>query len=132
MGFPTKLNQLCTPAYIYFIISMIGLVVSGLQNIGNNYTYSLGIFSCPVPSCLALFIIKIIYVLFWTWILNLICGNGHKEIAWFLLLFPIILLFLLIGIGMIYQQNKHSHNKHSHNKHSHNKHSHKHKHDTTR
>ena len=104
MGFPTKLSQLCTPAYIYFIISIIGIAFAAIQNMGNNNKYTLGMFSCKVPSCLAIFIIKIVYVLFWTWVLNLICNNGHAGIAWFLLFLPFIMLFLLLGMAMIYQK----------------------------
>jgi H+/Cl- antiporter ClcA len=104
MGFPTKLNQLCTPAYIYFIISVIGIVFAAIQNMGNRNKYTLGMFSCNVPSCLAVFIVKIVYVLFWTWVLNLICRNGHTGIAWFLLLLPFIMLFLLLGTAMVYQK----------------------------
>jgi H+/Cl- antiporter ClcA len=105
MAFPTKLSQLCTPAYVYFIISFLAIVISAIQNMGNNKIYTLGTFSCNVPSCLAVFIVKIVYILFWTWILNLICKDGHKGIAWLLVLFPFILLFVIIALAMMYQKN---------------------------
>jgi len=105
MAFPTKLSQICTPAYVYFIISVLAIVISAIQNMGNNKRYTLGTFSCNVPSCLAVFIVKIIYILFWTWILNLICKDGHKGIAWFLVLLPFILLFVILGLAMMYQKN---------------------------
>jgi len=105
MAFPTKLSQLCTPAYVYFIISILAIVIAAIQNMGNNKKYTLGIFSCNVPSCLAVFIVKILYILFWTWILNLICKDGHKGIAWFLVLLPFILLFVILGLAMMYQKN---------------------------
>jgi uncharacterized membrane protein YdjX (TVP38/TMEM64 family) len=72
---------------------------------GNNKIYTLGTFSCNVPSCLAVFIVKIVYILFWTYILNLICKDGHKGIAWLLVLFPFILLFVIIALAMMYQKN---------------------------
>jgi H+/Cl- antiporter ClcA len=105
MAFPTKLSQLCTPAYVYFIISFLAIVISAIQNMGNNKIYTLGTFSCNVPSCLAVFIVKIVYILFWTYILNLICKDGHKGIAWLLVLFPFILLFVIIALAMMYQKN---------------------------
>ena len=111
MGFSTKLNQLCTPAYIYFILSVFCIVFAAFQNMGNRNKYTLGMFSCNVPSCLAIFIVKIVYVLFWTWVLNLICNNGHTGIAWFLLFLPFIMLFLLLGTAMIYQKNKNTNMK---------------------
>jgi H+/Cl- antiporter ClcA len=104
MAFPKKLSQLCTPAYIYFIISVIGLTIAAIQNIGNSNKFCLGSFSCRVPSVIAIFIVKIIYILFWTWILNLMCKDGHTNIAWFLLLLPFILLFVLLGMVMVYQK----------------------------
>ena len=103
MAFPTKLSQLCTPSYVYFIISFLGMALAAIQNMGNSNKYALGMFSCYVPSCLAVFLIKIIYVLFWTWILNLMCKDGHTGIAWFLVLLPFVLLFVLLGSVMMYQ-----------------------------
>jgi hypothetical protein len=95
---------LCTPSLVYFVISVIGLAMAIVQNLGNNNRYNLGSFSCEVPSCLAVFIIKIVYVLFWTWILNLMCRDGHDGIAWFLVLLPFILLAIIIGLIMANQK----------------------------
>lgn len=103
MAFPTKLSQLCTPSYVYFIISVLAIAISAVQNMGNNRKYTLGMYSCRVPSCLAVFIVKIIYILFWTWILNLMCKDGHSGIAWFLVLLPFILLFVIMGMVVMYQ-----------------------------
>ena len=68
------------------------------QNIGNENTYCLGIYSCDVYNTTLIFIIKIIYVLFWTWILNLICRAGAPSLAWFLVLLPFILFFVLLAM----------------------------------
>lgn len=104
MAFPSKLSQLCTPSYVYFIISVLAIAISAIQNMGNRSKYTLGMYSCRVPSCLGVFIVKIVYILFWTWILNLMCKDGHAEIAWFLVLLPFILLFVLMGAVMMYQK----------------------------
>ena len=106
MAFPKSLNQLCTPSYIYFIISFIGLAFVAIQNIGNSQVYALGNFSCRVPSTIAIFILKLVYILFWTWILNLMCKDGEESIAWLLVLLPFILLFVILGIIMLYQNNE--------------------------
>jgi hypothetical protein len=103
MAFPKRLNQLCTPSLVYFVISMIALAISVVQNIGNKKKYSLGNFSCRVPSTIAVFIVKVIYILFWTWILNLICRDGYPAISWILVLLPFILLFVIMGLIMINQ-----------------------------
>jgi hypothetical protein len=104
MAFPSKLAQLCTPAYIYFILSVLMIVITAVQNMGNNGRYTLGMFSCMVPSCILVFALKIVYILFWTWVLNLMCKDGHSEIAWLLLLLPFVLLFVAVGLLMMYQK----------------------------
>jgi len=102
MPFPTSIRGLCTPSKLYFLISMMGIAVILFQNIGNHqHRYDLGCFSCNVPSTMAMFIAKILYVLFWTWVLNLICKDGYSTISWLLVLMPFLLMFVLIGLVMI-------------------------------
>ena len=101
MAFPRSFKELCSPAALYFVISILGLVMILFQNLGNSNSYHVGNFSCRVPSTVLIFIIKLIYILFWTWILNLICKDGHTGVSWLLVLLPFILLFVLIGMLMI-------------------------------
>ena len=93
----TGLRNLCTPSYVYLVISCIALLVMIYQNFGNLNTYCLGNYTCTVPSTAMIFIIKAVYILFWTWILNLMCKSNATGIAWFILLLPIILMFILIA-----------------------------------
>jgi H+/Cl- antiporter ClcA len=104
MAFPNKLSQLCTPSLVYFVISVIGITMSIFQNIGNDDRYCLGSFACQVPSTIAVFVVKIVYVLFWTWILNMMCNDGHVNIAWFLVLLPFVLLFMILYLVMVNQK----------------------------
>jgi hypothetical protein len=99
--FPKSLKELCTPAMIYFVISIISLVIVLLQNLGNTNSYNVGSFSCRVPNTAIVFIVKLVYILFWTYILNLICQDGHTSLSWLLVLLPWILLFVMIGILML-------------------------------
>jgi hypothetical protein len=101
MAFPRSLKELCSPAALYFIVSIFALIMILFQNLGNSNSYHMGNFSCRVPSTTLIFIVKLIYILFWTWILNLICKDGHTWISWLLVLFPFILFFILIGMIMI-------------------------------
>jgi hypothetical protein len=100
-AFPTTLKQLCTPAALYFVISMIGLVMVIFQNLGNSDSYNMGSFSCRVPNTMLVFVIKFIYIVFWTYVLNLICKDGHVGLSWLLVLLPFILLFVLMGLLML-------------------------------
>jgi hypothetical protein len=103
MAFPKSVKQLCTPAYIYFLLSVIGIIIAIIQNVGNSGVYCLGSMSVPVSSTIMVFVVKIICILFWTWILNLMCKDGHKEIAWFLVLLPFVLLFFMMGTAEGFQ-----------------------------
>lgn len=95
------LRKLCTPAYVYLVISLIAMVVMFFQNVGSTSVYCLGTYSCNVPNVTLVFIIKLLYVLFWTWILNLMCRAGASPVAWFMVLFPFILMFVLLGLMFI-------------------------------
>jgi len=98
---PKSLKDLCTPAMLYFVISIIGLVIVLMQNLGNTNSYHVGSFSCRVPNTALIFIVKLIYILFWTYVLNLICKDGHMGVSWLLVLLPWILLFVMMGILML-------------------------------
>ena len=80
---------------------MIALIMVLFQNLGNSNSYNVGSFSCRVPNTAVVFIVKLLYVLFWTYVLNLICKDGHTSLSWLLVLLPWILLFVMIGILML-------------------------------
>ena len=94
---PKAIAKLCTPAAVYFWISMISIAIIFLQNLGNSGVYSVGLYSARFKNITVLFIAKILYVLLWTWILHKICKYGYKSISWFLVLFPYILFLIMIG-----------------------------------
>lgn len=98
-----KIKNLCKPAYIYLVISVISTLVLMIQNMGNQNRYCAGSFECAVPSTALVFIVKFLYIAFWTFVLNSICRAGHKQFAWFLVLLPFILFFVLIGAAMLKQ-----------------------------
>ena len=97
------IKKLCTPAYIYLVISVIAILMMMFQNSGNVDTYCLGSYNCPVPNTALVFFVQFIYVAFWTFILDSICKAGHKQFSWFLVLFPFILLFVLLGMMLVAQ-----------------------------
>ena len=94
-------SRLCTPAYLYFGISMFALILLLFQNMSNHGSYSVGNFHCKVPHTGLIFVAKFIYILFWTYVINLICKDGHSTLSWLLVLFPFLLFFVLIGMLMI-------------------------------
>ena len=95
MNIQKNLKALCRPSHIYFTISMIALVLMVIQNLGNTHTYVCGMYQCSVENT------KLIYVLFWTWLLNVFCKAGYEKLSWFLVIFPFVLMFVLIAALLI-------------------------------
>jgi|UniRef100_A0A6C0JAQ1 hypothetical protein len=102
-----KYKKLCTPASVYLLLSIVSFIVIVIQNIFNPTDLCVGIYGCPssVQMKSAFFTIELIYIFFWTWILSLICNAGYKKIAWLIVLFPIILMFIVMG-SIIFEMNK--------------------------
>jgi hypothetical protein len=69
------IKKLCTPALVYFVISIITLFFAILKNFQ-----------------LSSLIIKLIFVGAWTWFLNFLCNKGYKVISWFLVLLPFLMM----------------------------------------
>jgi|TARA_B110000259_G_C13791887_1_gene313017 hypothetical protein len=96
-----KIQKLCTPAYVYLVISVVGMIAMMFQNAGNTNTYCVGNFECEVPNTAAVFIAEAIYIAFWTFILNVLCKAGYKKVSWFVVLIPFVLMAILIGMMML-------------------------------
>ncbi len=95
---PAGLYNLCDPAFYYFLISFTIIIVIGLQNYGQGFNYCVGTQNCPSQNVFSIFIIKVLYILVWTWILNLMCKNGYETFSWVFVLIPIILMFLFMAL----------------------------------
>lgn len=85
MDIPALFKSLCLPSKVYLVVTLIGVLLS--------------FFFEPFNS-ISLFIqlIHFIYIIFWTWILNLICKAGYKIISWLLILVPFIAVFVYLFI----------------------------------
>ena len=92
-------KQLCTPAKFYFIIATVSYILMLFQNINCNGRFYLGSYSCPQNTSVIL-VLNALYIVLWTYILNLIC-SVNKNISWIIVLFPFILLFIGLGIVLI-------------------------------
>lgn len=98
------LRHLCTPAYVYLVISMIAIIIMAFQNIGHDNLYCIGHYDCNVSNVTMIFVLKVLYVIFWTWVLNIICRGGVPALAWFFVISPFVLMFIFIGM-MLTQRN---------------------------
>ena len=95
------LTHLCTPATIYFVISLIGLIILGVGNLGNNERLCIGDYSCYVGNNTIIFVLNAIYILFWTFVLDLMCKIGYNSLSWFVILFHFILAFIFLAMVMV-------------------------------
>jgi len=95
------LKNLCPPALFYLVISLVFMTFVFIQNYSNINVFCLGSVQCPVINTNVIFVVKLIYILFWTWVLNIICSAGYPYISWILVLVPFLLLFIFLGLMMI-------------------------------
>lgn len=80
-------KSLCLPSKIYFVLSVIGILLAVLlPNVVGRVS-------------LLVHLVHVVYIVFWTWVLQLICGAGYKWISWVLVLAPFILAFMVVGLN---------------------------------
>ena len=71
-----NISDLCTPAFIYFAISFIYLIITSFKNFNIITT-----------------IVTLFFILLWSWLLNVLCRNGYSIISWLIIVLPFLLLF---------------------------------------
>lgn len=99
MSISSKFKLLCLPSKVYFVLAMIGIIVS--------------LVTPSVFKGVDLFVqfLHLIYVVFWTWVLHLICKAGYNWISWVLVIMPFVVFFLLFAFvfGAAVSQANHEH-----------------------
>jgi hypothetical protein len=101
MNYEKTFKSLCTPAQIYFALSVLSILGLLVQNT-EAYKYRVGPHSVSLPHHNAFFFVfKALYVLAWTFVLQQLCKKGYKNIAWFFVLLPFIALFVIIGLFLV-------------------------------
>ena len=66
---------LCNPAMLYLILSIIVILMG---------------FSAQVQ--VGVYVVKLIWMVVWVYILNLLCSKGYTTVSWVLVLLPFILI----------------------------------------
>ena len=87
------IKELCTPAYIYLIISILAIVIAMFQNAGKTKSYTFCGYRMNVENTGLVFLFKGIIIVFWTIVLDSLCKNGFTQISWLLLALPFIGFF---------------------------------------
>lgn len=92
----------CNPAKFYLVISLVSIVAILIQNMFESYKYCLGPYTCSLDfSNIFVFLVKIVYVLIFAVILDSLCKNKYKKLAWILVLVPYISMFALLLLYML-------------------------------
>ena len=96
-------KSLCTPAKVYFAISLVSILLLVVQNLGNSNHYCVGNFECKVTNTVSIFVMKSLYVLFWTFLLQKLCDYKYTKVAWAILMLPLLLfaamiVFMVLGL----------------------------------
>ena len=84
-----QLKKLCTPALVYFMLSITSMLLLVIFTLTNKKLRSKRLMIMNV------LLIHFVTVLFWSFILNLICKYVDIRVSWFLVLFPYIMSALL-------------------------------------
>jgi hypothetical protein len=65
-------SKLCTPAYIYFVGSLIYLIINSLNNFN-----------------IINIIVNIFFIMMGAGALNFLCSKGYSIISWILIILPV-------------------------------------------
>lgn len=72
----SSFSGLCTPAMVYFVVSIIYLIFSSFTSFNIMFI-----------------IIHIFIIMLWSWFLNFLCKNGYSIIAWLIIVLPFFIRF---------------------------------------
>ena len=75
--------KICTPAMVYLVLSLFSLVLVIFKGMSASSV-----------------IIKGLFVLAWTWFLNFLCVKGYKNISWFLVILPFLLMLAMFVMAV--------------------------------
>tara|TARA_B110001450_G_scaffold252490_1_gene274366 strand:+ start:86 stop:511 length:426 start_codon:yes stop_codon:yes gene_type:complete len=92
-------KSMCEPAMLYLLVGVIGIVGILVQNLvnGDDGTFCVGNYECDMINKTTGLILQLIYVLFWTWLLNTLCKRGYVNVSWVIVLFPFLLYIGIIS-----------------------------------
>lgn len=94
-------DTLCKPAKFYFVLSILLYVIHLLQNVGNMSQFSMGTYSCPHAYTGVILLCELLYIVGFTWLLNLLCSVS-KTLSWVIVLMPFLVQCLALGLILFY------------------------------
>ena len=73
-----EFSKYCTPAQLYLVLGVIGLITGFFKNYGMETLLT-----------------KALFLVIWAWVLNWLCSKGFKAVSWILVLLPFILVLFM-------------------------------------
>jgi len=89
-----KINNLCGPANFYFHFALVSIIFSILYQLFNKNEFK------DYNSMILYYLIRIMFLLLFTFLLNWLCSIGLINLSWFLLYYPAI-IFIILFISVI-------------------------------
>jgi hypothetical protein len=98
MSISETFYNLCLPSKLYMILGIILLIVSYFHDLRtkDEEKICLGNLKCAIKNKPAYYAFNLTFILFWAWFLNLLCRYGWVKTAWFIFIFPYVVLFLVL------------------------------------
>ena len=72
-----EISNLCTPSLIYFVISIIYLIINSFKKFNVMFI-----------------IFNIIIIVVWSLFLNFLCSMGYSAISWLILILPFLFIYV--------------------------------------
>jgi hypothetical protein len=103
-------QDLCTPAKVYVTLAVIYMIsayfsmneFSNFMQVNQSklHPYMNSLNFSVSQSTNSVTLANVLFTLFWTWILNRLCSAGYARVSWFLVLFPYLLMFIAVAVGI--------------------------------
>jgi len=89
-----SVKELCTPAFIYFCLAVVGIVIDFAKTYRIMYNA-----------------VMLLFTIGWSMFLNYLCNKGYSSLSWIVLLLPLIVNFFVLAKLVSTQKQNTSQNK---------------------
>ena len=97
MGIIDEIKKLCTPAYVYLLLSVIANVAF-IVKFNTDYTdFCRGKKACIMESVVAILFVEFFLSFIWMMLLQWVCNKGFSSVSWVLVLLPYMSFLLYIS-----------------------------------
>ena len=92
-----KFEKLCLPSKIYLIMGVVSIIFAALPIIYGSIKYN-KLLSMGTLSLISHYVVGLIIIIFWTFILQLLCTSDYEIFSWVIVISRIVFVFILTGM----------------------------------